>query len=163
MKGTELPDEIDGSPELLERLERVRATAAVRLGFVERWEEGAAKSPAVPKMTIMARAKGYMSADSQFIDESKIDLIGRMMSMQKTHKTYALTGALCTGVAAVLPGTVVNALVKTGFEPNRIRIGHPGGIIETGVMYEENNGSINIICATGYRTARLLMVGKAYY
>lgn len=163
MKGTELQDEIDSSKELLERLEKVRAAAAVKLGFVERWEEGAVKSPAVPKMTIITRAQDYMTSDGILIDAGQIDVVGRMMSMQKTHKTYALTGALCTGIAAVLPGTIVNFMVKTCLDPARIRIGHPGGIIETGVVYEKENGGINIICASGFRTARLLMTGTAYY
>jgi 2-methylaconitate cis-trans-isomerase PrpF len=44
----------------------------------------------------------------------------------------------------------------------RLRIGHPGGVLEAGVDYSASAGTIVIQSAYGYRTARLLMRGTAY-
>lgn len=57
------------------------------------------------------------------VGAAEIDLLWRMMSMQKTHKTFALTSALCTAAAAVIDGTVVHEAVRARFDPENLRIG----------------------------------------
>ncbi len=42
------------------------------------------------------------------IKKEEIDLLSRMMSMQKTHPSYAMTGAMCTAAAVVVKGSIVN-------------------------------------------------------
>ena len=164
LEGCELPDELDSSEKTLALLETIRGVAAQKIGLVEDWKEAAFKSPAVPKMTIVERAKDYTTVNGEIISEREIDLLGRMMSMQKTHKTYALTGALCTAAAAAIPGTVVNAVLKKSFNPENLRIGHPGGLMPVGVETSiDAQGEVDILWAWGYRTARLLMKGIAYY
>ncbi len=164
LEGCELPDELDSSEKTLALLETIRGVAAQKLGLVEDWKEAAFKSPAVPKMTIVERAKDYTTVNGEIISEREIDLLGRMMSMQKTHKTYALTGALCTAAAAAIPGTVVSAILKKSFNPGNLRIGHPGGLIPVGVeTFINAQGEVEVLWAWGYRTARLLMKGITYY
>lgn len=163
LKGTELPDELDRSAELLNLLERIRGEAAVKLGFVASWEEASYKSPAVPKMTIVSNAKTSKTVNGEWIEADCCDLVGRMMSMQKTHKTYALTGALCTAAAAVIQGTVVNKVMGGAFDPQNIRLLHPGGVMQVGVETAMENGEMTILSAWGYRTARLILKGIVYY
>ena len=162
--GSELPDDIDGNPESLALLEDIRGMAAYRLGFVKDPKTAAALSPAVPKMTIVATAKDYRTSSGELVRADEIDFLGRMMSMQKTHKSYALTGAVCTAAAAVIEGSVVWGAARPGFDSRNIRIGHPGGIIQAGVDKEYGeDGSLTIPWAYGFRTARLIMSGTAFY
>ncbi len=166
LSGVELPEEIDSRPGTLERLEAVRGAAAVLLGLAPDWRSAAAVSPAVPKMTVVTGPADYLCSDGGRVASGEIDLAGRMMSMQRTHKTYALTGALCTAAAAVIPGTVVNLAARPGFDPGNIGIGHPGGSIRAGVIAApggREDGVPEILEAFGFRTARLLMSGTAYY
>lgn len=44
--------------------------------------------------------------------KEEIDLLSRMMSMQKAHPSYAMTGAMCTAAAAVVPGSIVEQVLK---------------------------------------------------
>lgn len=162
LKGTELPGEINGDPLLLERLESIRAAAALKLGFIDCAKESATRSPGVPKLTLVAPATTYRCVDGTVIDESQIDLVGRMMSMQKAHETYALTGAACTACAAAIPGTLVNQIIKNKNGKKEIIIGHPGGAIEAGADFVINpDGSTDIKSVYCFRTARLLMQGTA--
>lgn len=164
LDGTELPDQMDSSVELLDLLEKIRGMAAVKLGFVDAWEDAAHQSPAVPKMTIISSAKHSKTVNGELVEATECDLVGRMMSMQKTHKTYALTGALCTAAAAVIPGTVVNKVMRNEFDPQNIRLSHPGGVMQVGVEINHGkNGEIQIASAWGYRTARLILKGIVYY
>ena len=164
LSGKELPDVIDTDERILAMLEAIRGTAAVRLGFIDEVRDSATKSPAVPKLTIVAKAETFRTTSGELVGADDADLLGRMMSMQKTHKTYALTGALCTAAAAVVEGSIVREMAREGFDPLNLRIGHPGGVIQAGVETgREENGILTIPWAYGYRTARLLMKGTAFY
>lgn len=160
--GTELPADIDNYPERLLLLENIRGTAAKLLGLVNRIEDAAYQTPGIPKMTVVSPPVSYDKPDGESISDEQIDLSSRMMSMQKAHPAYAMTGAMCTAAAAVIPGTIVYEVKRKSALSHQLRIGHPSGILEAGVDYEEENGKINIRCAYGYRTARLLMKGVAY-
>lgn len=162
-KGTELPAEINSSPDKLKLLECIRGSAAKLLGLVDTIEEAALKSSNVPKLAIISESVNYTTIAGELIDASQIDISSRMMAMQKSHPSYAMTGGMCTAVAAVIPGTIVNELKAKSAEDAHLKIGHPSGIIEASVDYEVTNGVVHIKSAEGYRTARLLFKGVAYY
>lgn len=112
-------------------------------------------------MTIVAPPTFYTTAQGTEIKASEIDLLGRMMSMQKAHPSYAMTGAMCTAAAAAIPGTLVHSILSPCGKLPEIRIGHGSGTLVCGVETEKGQ-SIPFIKETyGYRTARLLMKGVA--
>ena len=161
LTGRELPDEINADAAKLELLEAVRGLAAVRLGLIDDYKMSAWETPGIPKMTFVAEADDYVTADGKEIKKEEIDLLSRMMSMQKAHPSYAMTGAMCTAAAAVVPGSIVQQVLSPDVDTQYIRIGHPGGILECGVDYQEN-GAVPIIEDTfGFRTANLIMEGIA--
>ena len=161
LTGKELPQEMDREQELLDVLERIRGEAAKILGFIKDSGDSAWKSPGVPKMALLSSPESYTTSAGEEISGEDIDLLARMMSMQKAHPTYALTGAMCTAAAAVIPGTLIFELKRNGAQPKRFRIGHPGGVLEAGVDYEIDKAELRIQSVYGYRTARLLMKGTA--
>ena len=81
------------------------------------------------------------------------------MSMQKTHPSYAMTGAMCTAAAMVVKGSIVNQVCADDIDTQFIRIGHPGGILECGVDYREDEQNLEIQDTFGFRTANLIMEG----
>ena len=161
LSGKELPDELDADKEKLDLLETVRGLAAVGLGLIEDYTKSAWETPGIPKMTFVAEAEGYKASDGRSYEKKDIDLLSRMMSMQKTHPSYAMTGAMCTAAAAVIPGSIVNQVLSPDTDTQFIRIGHPGGVLECGVDYRENGQVPEIDDTFGFRTANLLMTGTA--
>ena len=133
LTGTELPDAINGDPELLRLLETIRGLAAVKLGLCSTPEEAAWVTPGLPKMTLVAPPREYTTSAGEEVQADQVDLVARMMSMQKTHPSYAMTGAMCTAAAAAVPGTLVQQVLRAGCDLQNIRIGHPGGILPCGV------------------------------
>jgi len=162
LKGTELPSELDNNPEKLALLETIRGLAAVKLGLISDYTKSAWETPGIPKMTFVAEAAAYKTVNGATITEDKIDLLSRMMSMQKTHPTYAMTGAMCTAAAAVVPGSIVAQVLKKDTDTQFIRIGHPDGILEAGVDYTLNGKEVEIEDTFGFRTANLLLDGTAF-
>ena len=161
LTGKELPDELNADAEKLDLLEKVRGLAAVKLGLCKDYTRSAWETPGIPKMTFVAEADDYVTPDGKEIKKEQIDLLSHMMSMQKTHPSYAMTGAMCTAAAAVVPGSIVQQVLPEDVDTQFIRIGHPAGVLECGVDYQEN-GAIPVIDDTfGFRTANLLMEGVA--
>lgn len=164
MTGKESAAEIDGNNELLMLLEMIRGKAAVLLGLCKDWEEAALVTPGIPKLAIMSEPKDFTSSSGQLIKKTEMDITGRMMSMQKTHQAYALTGSMCTVASAVIPGTITNNLLGGVPENRKVRIAHPGGVLEVGVDFTVDlNSRVKINETYGFRTAKLLMSGVTYY
>ena len=161
LSGRELPDELNADAEKLDLLEKVRGLAAVKLGLIEDYTRSAWDTPGIPKMTFVAEAEDYVNGDGKEIKKEQIDLLSRMMSMQKTHPSYAMTGAMCTAAATVVPGSIVQQFLPANVDTQFIRIGHLGGILECGVDYRENGACPIIDDTFGFRTANLLMEGTA--
>lgn len=161
LRGDELPTEIDGNPTILELLECIRGIAAVKIGLIQDYNQSPWNTPGIPKITIVSRPADYLTSDGQKIAGNSIDLLARMMSMQKTHPSYAMTGAMCTAAAAAIPGSVVQQVLSRYTDPASIRIGHPSGVLECGVRCRTNEEIPHISSAYGLRTANLLLEGTA--
>ena len=153
LTGSELPHEF--TVEKLAELEEIRSAAAEICLFSIK-EEATVKSPAVPKLTIIAPPENYL--DVNHVERKAIDMDCRirMMSMQKPHQALAITGAICTTAGAFLTDTILNDVIQV--ENNVLRLGHPSGIIETKVdLIAGHIGNIKVV-----RTARLILEGYVY-
>jgi 2-methylaconitate cis-trans-isomerase PrpF len=158
LTGTELPAEIDADASLLERLEAIRSAAAVRLGLVERAEDATRKSPGIPKLTIVSSPNDYQTSLGTTVDSDEIDIVARIMSVQRTHHAYAMTGALCTAAASALPGTIPHS-VSRQLDSGSVRIGHPKGVTSVGIDVEMTGEQTRVKSVSVSRTARYLMRG----
>ena len=161
LTGKELPDELNADPKMLDLLEKIRGLAAVKLNLISDYTRSAWDTPGIPKMTFVAESQDYDTPDGKHIAKSDVDLLSRMMSMQKPHPSYAMTGAMCTAAAAVIPGSIVNQVLAPNTDTQFIRIGHPAGILECGADFELKNNMPEIIDTFGFRTANFLMDGIA--
>ncbi|WP_432775161.1 PrpF domain-containing protein [Brevibacillus gelatini] len=153
LTGTELPADFTASK--LQELEEIRSIAAEMCKFADR-KEATLKSPAVPKLTIVAAPTDYTDLTGTYRKAADMDLSIRMMSMQKPHQALAITGAICTTAAAFLPDTVLSELIDIKREV--LRLAHPGGIIETKAEFVA--GHISAIKVV--RTARMILEGYVY-
>ena len=55
-----------------------------------------------------------MDLKGEIITADDCDIAARIISMGKTHRAFALTGAMCLAVAARIPGTVVHESARSG-------------------------------------------------
>ncbi len=101
LAGRETPNAIDSDPQLLARLEAVRAHSAVRMGLARTPEEATAKSPGIPKLAWVGPSVSYTTTRGERVENSQIDVAARILSMGRLHPSYALGAAGCTAVAAV--------------------------------------------------------------
>jgi hypothetical protein len=160
LKGTET-EEIERSAEIKSMLEAVRCRAAVVLGITATEDEATRRSQAVPKVAMVAAPRSYPALNGRMIASGDVDLLARMMSMGNLHRTYAVSGAVATAGAAMIPGTIVSDLLSENARGrDLLRIGHPGGVIEVGAVIETRGGKIYYEEAVLGRTSRRLMEGS---
>jgi 2-methylaconitate cis-trans-isomerase PrpF len=160
LTGQEHPEAIDSDPDVLRRLERVRSTAGARIGIAATPEAVTASAPSVPKLALVGPPRDYRLGTGAVQDGASSDLRASMMSMGRVHRSYALTGAICTTVAAGVPDTVVaEALGAPRAAGEDVRIGHPSGVLSMSAQVEQAGDGWTVPLVSGYRTARRLMSG----
>ena len=157
LSGGEGPGLIDAQVEVMVNLEQIRAEAAVRMGLARDRREASESVQAVPKVVLVAPPLEYMDLKGEIIAAEDCDIAARIVSMGKTHRAFALTGAMCLAVAARIPGTVVHEAARGG--AGDIRLGHPSGVQTINAVVAETPEGPVAEKVIVYRTARRLMEG----
>ena len=164
LTGTETAAEIDSRADLRDRLERIRAAGAHRMRMISDVTRSREESPAAPILGIVSPPADYRNdIAGTTIAAAESDVVSRLMFMQQTHKTYAGTSTVCTGVASRIPGTVVHEATRPETRDcEQVRIGHPAGVIETLTRVERVGDMYMVRRATLGRTARRIMEGYVF-
>lgn len=157
IKGSELT-ELNQNKDVMEHIERIRGMAAVKCGFVEKWEDARTKSTSAPKVSIVSAPQDYINMDGNEVKADTMDLCCRAISVGALHKAYPMTVAVGTGAAARISGTIVNEIVKPAPDQDIIRLGHASGVTEVDVKMDGEK----VIKGGVTRTARRIMDGWVY-
>ncbi|RME32839.1 MAG: 2-methylaconitate cis-trans isomerase PrpF [Gammaproteobacteria bacterium] len=159
LEGGELPAQVDGMNEVLERVEAIRRAAAVEMGLAGSAEEAAGR-PGVPKVAWVSPPRDYVTSQGERLSAQEMDLCARIFSLGRLHHAFTGTGAIATAVAAAIPGTLVREALGGQREEGRIRIGHTAGVMEAHAEAGLEGGRWVAVSAGITRTARTLMRGE---
>ena len=159
-QGTELQGDINGDEKALAMFENIRAHGAIKMGLIESIEEAATRQH-TPKVAFVGQPKSYSSSSGKVIGESDVDLNVRALSMGLLHHAMMGTAAVAIGVAATIPGTLVN-LAAGGGARNSVTFGHPSGTLKVGAESVQNDGEWTANKVIMSRSARVLMKGSVY-
>lgn len=160
LTGTELQDQVDTNPELLDLLERIRSHAAVAMGLAASPEEATQKRPGTPRMAFVSPPQTYKTRKGDEVAAKDVDLVARVISMGRLHHAIAVTAGVATATAAVVPGSIVQEISGLPAGEQQVRIGHAAGTIRIGASVREENGQWVAEKAILSRTARRLMEGN---
>lgn len=160
LSGYERPVEIDSNPRVLACLEHLRAQAGVAMKLAATADEVTRRSPATPKVAVVAEPGPALLLDGATCAAAEMDISVCMLSMGSAHKAVPLTGALCLAVAARISGTVVHeTLAGETSSANHLRIGTPSGVLSVDAAVDTIGGGATASRAAVLRTARRLMEG----
>ena len=159
-KGTELQVDINNDAEALARFEVIRSYAALKMGLISDLKEAETRQH-TPKIAFVAPKSDFTTSSGKEIKADEIDLHVRALSMQKLHHAMMGTASVAIGVAACIPGTLVN-LAAGGGEKTAVEFGHPSGTLKVGAVIKEENGKFIVDKATMSRSARIIMEGNVH-
>jgi len=155
---TRLAPELDSDRTLQALLEEIRCGGAVLLGLAQSIAEAHENVKAIPKIAIVAPPAAYQSSSGKAILPAQVDLVARAISMENTHRTFPATSSMCTAVAAAVEGTVVHEVSRAA-TTERLRLGHPAGVMEIGAKVRQRGTAWEVESVTTQRTARRIMEG----
>ena len=78
--------------------------------------------------------------------------------MGQLHHAMMGTASVAIGVAACIPGTLVN-MASGGGEKDNVNFGHPSGTLKVGASIKKNNDKFLVEKASMSRSARIIMEG----
>jgi 2-methylaconitate cis-trans-isomerase PrpF len=158
VKGTILPDDVDTHPTLLSKLDAIRRSAAVAMGISK---DEASAPGSIPKIAMVSRPKAHTLLSGRTIEENKMDLVVRALSVGQPHRACPITVAMSIAAAANIEGSTVQGKVSSErVDSDGITLGHPTGKIMVGAKFDEKG---HLLQADVFRTARRLMDGFVYY
>jgi 2-methylaconitate cis-trans-isomerase PrpF len=149
--GTESPEEF--TPEILGRFWAIRDAGARHIGLP--------LDSRLPHPVSVIAPEDYVNYMSKApVGAGEVSFVARRVGgpPPRLHKAFAATGAVCTAVAANLPGTVVHQVARR-FDDDVVRIGHPTGVFP---VYVRIGPGGEIQEASYSRTARRIMDGVVY-
>jgi 2-methylaconitate cis-trans-isomerase PrpF len=150
LRGAEPPPAVDADRALAARLESIRVEAARRMGM--------GGSASVPKVGFVAAPADFAALDGVKHPAASVDVLARIISMGNCHRAFALTAAMCLGVASRIEGTVVWEAARAPREGD-LRLGHPSGVLPIAAAVRVRDGERWAERVTVYRSARRLMEG----
>ncbi|MEI3606474.1 PrpF domain-containing protein [Pseudogracilibacillus sp. SE30717A] len=162
LTGKEPNEEILKRPTIVSTLEKIREQVAVKSGLAPNIEEARNKYVALPKVSFVSEPKDYRTSTSELIKKEDYDILARMTSVKKLHRTFAVSGLLNLAGACLLKGTIPNEISGLSSTEGEqiIRIGHPEGIATIRVKKSPNKQEIEYVGLD--RTARRIMAGDLY-
>jgi len=141
--GYESKAALDADADLLDRLETIRRAAGQLMGL------GDVSNSVIPKIAILAKSRGDSGISSRYFTPGRC------------HAAHAATGAICVAGATRINGTIAHALAN-GTDDTEIRVEHPGGAIEIGIVTKGFGTATGIGAAFLTRTARPIFSGQVF-
>jgi 2-methylaconitate cis-trans-isomerase PrpF len=148
----------------LDKIELIRGTAAKMIGLVKDAAKARIEKPSVPFLAFVCEPRTYTSySDGSTIDAGEIDFVIRAFYMQEMHKTIGGTMTVCTGAAAMIEGTIVNAVCSPrAHQTKTVLMGHPCGAISIEASVARDADGFHLTLAAFGRTSRRIMEGFVY-
>jgi probable AcnD-accessory protein PrpF len=159
-KGTELQADINSDADALARFETIRSYAALKMGLISDLKEAETRQH-TPKIAFVAPPSDFTTSSGKEVKADEIDLHVRALSMQKLHHAMMGTASVAIGVAACIPGTLVN-LAAGGGDKETVTFGHPSGAIKVGATLTQKDGKYSVEKASMSRSARIIMDGNVH-
>ena len=163
MSGIETPAQIEANTALMTKIEEIRGRCAQKMGFTDDYKNAVKDCPYAPFFAVVSPSQDYHTFDGKDVKGEDIDIVSRLLFMQKMHKTHPVTVTVCMSTAARIPGSIVNkVLSERGKANSKIMIGHPAGVIPAVSVLDIEDGEYKLRTAAILRTARTILDGTVY-
>ena len=162
LAGTELPADLRIKIAVLNRMEAIRAEAAILAGVAVNAREASMASPATPKVAMVAPAADAPTLSGEILKADDCDIQVRMLSMGVAHMSIPLTGAMCAGVAARITGTLVQESARMDVAGDTLQVGNGSGVLRVSASVSRRDDGWYAERVSVCRTVRVLMAGQVF-
>ncbi len=144
--GWESKAELDSDLDLIERLQKIRNEASIKMGL------GDARGKVIPKLALLSVSRYGGTITSRYFVP------------HECHAAHAVTGAVCVAASIAIPGSIASDVSECPVGDEKlIRIEHPSGAIDVILSVEGSQPTDLKVSRAGLvRTARLLFSGQVH-
>jgi 2-methylaconitate cis-trans-isomerase PrpF len=161
LTGTELPEQLEANPKIMQLLDDIRVQGSMRMGIAP--DAAAARAiSAVPFMAIVSPPTDARTLTGDPVHAADIDLTVRVVSSGQPHRALPVTISLCTAVAARITGTVVAEVLSPAAGSKSLRLGMPSGVLTVDADVVSEGGAWRARAGSFYRTTRRLFDGRVW-
>lgn len=163
LQGCESNKEVSAMEPVISKLNALRNKACAHCGIAKDEEDARLHKQNVPKIALIAPAQDYVTTDGKLVKKEEVDILIKVISMGKLHRTSPASGLYNLAATALLPGTVANqiACFAAGIREKIVRIGHAEGVVEIKVVLDDSGEQVAKVGMQ--RTARRIMKGELFY
>jgi len=162
MSGAELPEELDARPGLLDTLEKIRCAAACAMGFADSFEDATENCGNLPFIGAFSEPKSYPIIGGSSVSAADIDVCVRVISMRMPHKASPIVCVNAVCAASSLPDTIISRALPELEGREKIRIGHPSGVMTAYPDVKKRGGAYAVESVALPSCARRIMDGTLY-
>lgn len=157
LDGSESPEKHDGDKDLINRMEAIRLRVAQLAGL-------AGRSPLLPMLALVCPPMDYNTyVSGELVSAQTFDIMAKVYAAGMMHKAYPVTGAIATGAAAGIPGTIAHECVcNDKGSGHDVVIGHFSGLLPMRVGGRLKDKEFELETAEVFLTARRIMDGSVY-
>lgn len=157
LSGTEMPQDIDSDKSLIGKMEAIRLRVAELTNL-------AGRSPLLPMLAVVSPPLDYKNfVSGKTVPAQDLNIVAKVYAAGMMHKAYPVTGAIATGAAACIPGTIAHECASEKQDKDAdFVIGHFSGLLPMKIGGEFEEGAFKLKAAEIYRTARRIMEGHVY-
>ena len=162
LKGHEPSSAVAANQVVVDELNLIRDKMAVVAGMAADEEEARHKKPNVPKIAVISPAQDYVTTGGEHVRKDEVDILVKVISMGKLHRTSPASGLYNLAAASLLPGTIPNQVAgfPAGIRERMVRIGHPEGVVEVKATLTADGMRVEKVGME--RTARRIMKGELF-
>ena len=162
VSGVDMPTDMEARPELLPLIEKIRAVACCRMGIAKTPDEATRDFSNMPFIGLFNPPTAFTAINGTIYEAEDMDISMRMISARLANKAQPIVCANAIAVALEVPGTLLSNALPGHLGKNKIRIGHPSGVLSVYPKINIENGKINIEYVGSESTARRIMDGTLY-
>lgn len=163
LQGSESLSSVAVQADTVAKLNAIRDQACVLCGLAQDEQEAKKNKQNVPKIAIISPAQDYITTGGELIKKADVDLLIKVISMGKFHRTSPASGLYNLAATAMLADTIPNLIA--GFTADKteriVRIGHPEGVVEIKVVLSDNARAVYKVGMQ--RTVRRIIKGELFY
>ena len=114
------------------------------------------------RVLLVDEPKRYTNKAGRLIEADSMDLFLRALSGHGVHHAIPMTAVMAASVGALIPGTILHAMIKSPIQDQEVRIGHPSGVAHASPLVTKKGTETRFLSAHIELSARRIMSGEIH-
>jgi 2-methylaconitate cis-trans-isomerase PrpF len=118
--------------------------------------------PLKARVLLVDPPMSYTDQGGEPVKANSTDLFLRAISGYGIHHAIPMTAVMAASVGALIPGTILEAVLQAPIKGNSVRVGHPSGVATASPQVSRSGAEPRFLSADIELSARRIMSGEIF-